>query len=195
MIEYEKKILLSAEEYFALVIMFGERAPVVTQTNYYFDSEDLSMNEIGITCRIRAKNRKFTTSIKNHNIGRLNGSIEEIICEKKHFSYKIFEIMGLILQGELNTKRIILYKDDFCEIDLDRNTYLGVTDFELEAEYLEGYETKALVQLNKIAEALVDSSIITGKKEFLTRASKVKSKSQRFFELKEKLNHKPFYYT
>ena len=46
-----------------------------------------------------------------------------------------FTDMGLKLQGELVTKRCIVFKDADCEVVLDKNEYLGHKDFELEIEY------------------------------------------------------------
>ena len=57
-LEYEKKIMLTADEYFSILLLVCRDVPVQTQTNYYFDNDDLSMNKKGITCRIRPKDGK-----------------------------------------------------------------------------------------------------------------------------------------
>ena len=61
MLEYEKKVMLTKDEYAVLSAQCrGMR--VETQTNYYFDTDDFCMNRKGITCRIRAKNGKYKTT-------------------------------------------------------------------------------------------------------------------------------------
>ncbi|MBQ7335743.1 MAG: hypothetical protein IJW92_04665 [Clostridia bacterium] len=52
MIEFEKKILLTKEEYDCLFAHFGQEKPRVKQVNYYFDTDDFLMNRKNITCRI-----------------------------------------------------------------------------------------------------------------------------------------------
>lgn len=184
--ELEKKILLTEKEYIALAKNFCNSVPVLRQTNYYFDTANFSMNKNGITCRIRAKDGKFKSTVKRHYIGD-EGYSSEIDGEvKDYFDLDTFKDMGLILQGSLVTERIVLYKEKFCEAVIDRNTYLGFTDYELEVEYLDGYEKKAIDLLQNIAETLVASGTISDAEDFLKRVGKSKSKSERFFERKLK---------
>ena len=86
--------------------------------------------------------------------------------------------------GALVTDRMILYKEPYCEVVIDRNAYLGITDFELEVEYKKGYEDKANSYLKRIAETLVMIGALNNVDEFFLRMGKSKSKSQRFFERK-----------
>ncbi len=183
MLEYEKKAMLTKEEYEALAEccrgMFSE-----DQINYYFDTDDFYMNRKGITCRIRGKNGKYVTTIKNHDTDHLNCSVEENIYEGDDFNCKFFDALGLHLQGELITSRITMYKDAFCEVVIDRNTYLGYTDFEIEVEYRKDSEAKAIEYLNGVAEGLYASKLIDSVDNFMLRTRKGKSKSERFFEKK-----------
>lgn len=64
-LEYEKKMLLTKAEYAALAERY-RGMPTESQTNRYFDTEDFDMNRRGITCRIRAKNGAYRTTVKNH---------------------------------------------------------------------------------------------------------------------------------
>ena len=184
MLEYEKKLMLTKDEYAVLTAQCKGMC-VEMQTNYYFDTDDLTMNRKGITCRIRAKNGKYRTTIKNHCTENPSCSIEEHICESNEFNTRIFEALGLRLQGELVTSRIIMYRDSFCEIVLDRNTYLGHTDFEIEVEYSGECETRALEYLKSVAEYFVSANINDSAEEYLHRIGKGKSKSERFFEWKQ----------
>lgn len=56
MVEFEKKILISKEEYRVLWEEMGKNAPTTVQINHYFDTENHAMNKKGITCRIRQEN-------------------------------------------------------------------------------------------------------------------------------------------
>ena len=183
MLEYEKKIMLKSEEYHAIIMMY-KHAPIEVQRNYYFDTYDLSMNRKGITCRIREKDGKYKATIKSHDTEHPDCNIEESFAEKTEYDPLIFNAFGLEQQGELVTKRMLAKEDSFYKIYLDRNTYLGYTDFELEIEYCKEGEDKVNKLLEGIAKELVVLRVLTDKDEFLERIGKGKFKSQRFFERK-----------
>ena len=182
MVELEKKIMLTEKEYLSIVELMCKDARLQTQTNYYFDDDDFSMNKKGITCRIRAKDGKYRATIKNHNIGCPDCSTEEDLVEKSEFDPQIFNVFGLHHQGELVTDRVVMHKDSMCEMVLDRNVYLGHTDFELEVEYSKESEDRAQTLIENIGECLVATEQLTGIDEFIARIGQGKSKSQRFFE-------------
>lgn len=184
MLEYEKKVLLTRNEYAVLANQCrGRKAE--SQTNYYFDTDDLYMNRKGITCRVRAKNGKYKTTIKNHNTDSLNCSVEEDICEGEELNSKVFEVLGMHFQGKLVTARIILHRSAFCEMVLDRNTYIGYDDFEIEVEYAKNCENKAMAYLKGIAERLVAAGLVDSVDSFMLRVGNGKSKSERFFARKQ----------
>ena len=182
MLEYEKKMMLTEDEYLSILMLVRKYVPIETQTNYYFDNDDLSMNEKGITCRIRAKDGKYKATVKNHNTEHPDCSIEVALIEKTEFDPRIFNVLGLHHQGELVTDRVVVHKDSACEMVLDRNVYLGYTDFELEVEYSKESERRAQTLIEHIGECLVATEQLTGIDEFVARVGRGKSKSQRFFE-------------
>lgn len=182
MLEYEKKIILTESEYLSVVKLMCEYKPIQIQTNYYFDNDDLSMNKQGITCRIRSKDGKYKTTVKKHNVEHPDCSIEVDLGEKEEFDSQIFNLFGLHNQGELVTYRIVVYEDSACEMVIDKNVYLGHTDFELEVEYCAGNEHKAQSLIVSIAHCLVAAGQLNVTHEFLSRVGQAKSKSQRFFE-------------
>ncbi len=182
MLEYEKKIMLTEDEYLAIFMLMCKNVPVQTQINYYFDDDDLSMNKKGITCRIRAKDGKYKATVKKHNTEHHDCSIEVDLVEKTEFDPLIFNVFGLCHKGELVTNRVIIYKDSTCEMALDRNVYLGHTDFELEVEYCRESEGRAQTLIDNIGECLVATEQLTGIVEFIARIGQGSSKSQRFFE-------------
>ena len=188
MLEYEKKIMLTANEYHTLAMSNRcKNIPKQLQTNYYFDDDDFSMNKKGITCRIRYKNGKYKACIKNHNTNHCDCSMELNLPEDVKFDPHFFKTLGLQGQGELVTERIIIYKYAMCEVVLDRNIYLGHTDFELEVEYCQEGEPKAEKLIKSIAEYLTVARHSEESESFLKRIGQGKSKSQRFFERKQKL--------
>lgn len=183
MLEYEKKILLTREEFLALKRTLFRTALKTSQTNYYFDSDDLVMNKKGITCRIRVKEGKIETTIKQHTSDG-ERSDEKMLNTPIGESFKNFWDMGLHFQGSLTTNRHSTYGDRYCQMFLDENIYLEKSDYELEIEYIDGFEHNAVCLLNDIAEILFKEGLIAETEEVLSRVGKGKSKSARFFEWK-----------
>ena len=183
MIELEKKLMLSKSEYDYILDCFGKDKPIITQVNYYFDTEDLSMNSKGITCRIRLKNGVYTGTIKKH-AHNSDASIENRVKTRNGIYDNDFIDMGLKLQGELVTERCCLLRNSTCEVVLDKNNYLGYTDYELEIEYSKDNESNA----NGIFKFFLD--VVSHMQPENSKGIKSSdycnglSKSQRFFELK-----------
>ena len=139
MTELEKKLLLTEDEYDYLMELLCYESPLIqkpitTQVNYYFDTDDFSMNLQNTTCRIRLKDGKYKATMKKHASGG-DQSTETEMEIYDGLESNSFTKMGLTLQGELITKRCIVFKDTNCEAVLDKNEYLGHTDYELEIEY------------------------------------------------------------
>ena len=181
MLEHEKKALLTKEEYDLLMASCKGMA-VEFQTNYYFDTDDMYMNRKGITCRIRAKNGTYKTTIKKHGT---DCSVEEDLYEGTKFNFTVFGALGMHLQGRLITTRIVLYKDAFCEVVLDRNSYLGYDDFEIEVEYAQECERRAMKNLKNAAKRLVAADLVDLVESFMLHNGTGPSKSERFFEKKK----------
>lgn len=177
--EFEKKMMLTKEAYDYLLQSVGQNAHSTYQTNYYFDTDDFNMNKRGITCRIRQKSGCFTATIKNHNVQKLDCSIENDLSVTDYLDLEAFSSFGARLQGDLITERTVLLKDPACEMVLDRNSYLGTVDYELEIEYLLDYEEKATQLLKETIEKLYLNGFDIG-----GDTAKGKSKSERFFERK-----------
>lgn len=187
MFEFEKKVLLSVEEYLALVRISGKGIPTVVQTNYYYDSDNFEMNAKGITCRVREKNGKYTATIKSRISNTTECSIEtsqEILNMREN---NLFGDMDIKLQGSLTTVRTIIYSDKYVEAVMDKNTYLGYTDYELEIEYLSGNEQQSEKLLNDLARALHSYDEKIDIVDFCNRRKTFKTKSERFFERKKSL--------
>ncbi len=134
-VENEKKVLLYQDEFERLYKLFFDETPPKEQRNYYYDTDDRAFQRKNTTVRIREKNGQYLGTIKTHSEDDSDCSIEETFriqnvpdsleCEGSHLS----------VRGELLTERFeIELKNRVCLI-LDRNRYLGKTDYELEVEY------------------------------------------------------------
>lgn len=180
--EFEKKMLLTDEEYRLLAKSLAYCKYADSQINYYFDTADFSMNNKKITCRIRFKDGLYTTTIKKHNYGKKDLSIEEINEKSSVFDTKLFNAMGLEYKGSMVTERTVIYKNDFCEIVLDKNTYLLQEDYELEIEYKPQHEKESLMILDSILSGMYDKTVYNDINFIIKRMKNSMSKSERFFE-------------
>ncbi len=183
MLEYEKKISLTEEEYYKLLRLMDEKKTKIMQTNYYYDSDDLKMNTQGITCRIREKNGKYEATIKAHNQTNKECSIEKTKETLNEYDDTLFAGLHLKLQGSLITERVVLYSDSKCELVLDKNVYLGMTDYEMEVEYSPEYENETINLIYRYMLLLYPTKVCI----FILFHRVSKSKSERFFERKQQL--------
>lgn len=186
MTEFEKKMLLTEEEYNYLMEHLGHDAPlspksIFKQINYYFDTDDLSMNRQNTTCRVRFKDGKYKATMKRHS-GNGDQSTETEMEVRDGIRDNIFLDMELKLLGELITERCIILKDGICEVVLDKNEYLGYTDFELEIEYIPMFEHHAERVLNMLISCLIDNGVTPAVQSANSYIPHVPSKSKRFFE-------------
>ena len=83
MTEFEKKLLISKDEYNYLMEHFNYENTLlqknnIKQINYYFDTDDFSMNRQNITCRIRLKDGKYKGIIKQHSLNSEQSTETEI---------------------------------------------------------------------------------------------------------------------
>ena len=186
MTELEKKLLLTEDEYDYLMERLSYENPLIqnsvdTQINYYFDTDDLSMNHQNITCRIRLKDGKYKATMKKHSLWDERSTENEMEIYNG-LDGNSFTDMGLKLQGELITKRCVVMKNSNCEVVLDKNEYLGHIDYELEIEYTPEYEKDAGAILKIFRDMLTRRKCFLIYKEGIEMPPIVPSKSKRFFE-------------
>lgn len=181
MIEYEKKILLTKDEYEKLITTFSENAKTIVQKNHYYDTRDYKLNKNGVTCRIREKDNKFIATIKTHLSDKSIEETKQVYSEKDN---SLFHKYNAVYQGVLTTYRTVIFVSSEYEIVIDKNEYLGTVDYELEAEYYDLNELSIKAPLKLIANTLnIDPNT------FYLRGNFSKSKSARFFERKKLLHH------
>ncbi len=204
MVEFEKKCILTGSEYEQLCKIYKD-CKEYTQVNYYYDTDDYSYNKKGITCRIRKKGGRYKATIKNHSAGKTFCSVEKSIPVKNELDDTLFKDLGVSLQGYLTTERREISTGYGVTIFLDKNTYIGIIDYELEIEFPPNKELLCNDTISSIVMNLgpkieyVPIHRFSGQEvrskvkntyenrlvDFYERIRKSKSKSQRFFDMKE----------
>lgn len=137
-IEYERKQLLTLNEYNMLITKLNEIVCCneVVQVNYYFDDNNYTLYDKGDTLRVRQKlgklslERKFNKRYSTNGVKICDESNEDIqslpmkiVNDDNKFYY-----IGNLITVRKN------YKVDDNTISLDVNYYLGEIDYEVEIE-------------------------------------------------------------
>lgn len=182
LLEYEMKFMLSHEEYRILFEAFN--VPSYTQTNFYYDTQDLFYNRNGITCRIREKENRYNATIKTHRLKTQHCSEERSRNVTNECDVSLFEGMELFLQGKMQTIRKDILMPNGVRISIDKNTYLGIEDYELEIEYNPAFENHCKEALHTIIVVLSEQNIFSSVEEFYNRMKHSLTKSERFFAQK-----------
>lgn len=190
MMELEKKLLLTKEEYDRLLRCVNRPVEAFWQKNTYYDTDDLKLNRLGITCRIREKDGVYKATIKAHQSKNVDCSIENSVYVKNQYDDVLFKNMGVKYQGEMKTYRTVLFRDNDIEVVLDKNCYLGWVDYELEIEYKNGKSFFAEVLLFYYT-SLIYSEKRTDMFRTMQR-KKQESKSSRFLKHKKYLESKKY---
>lgn len=178
LLEKELKTLLTKEQFEKLQVKIDIEKHV-SQINFYYSDDDGKILRNGCTIRVRGKvdNLKLEIKIPVGNQGLIHvkneyeKSIEGVpykISSQELFHVSGVELPDVTMKGFLITERFICQWDEYTEICLDRNSYLGIEDFELEVEYTGDSIPKELLQL--IKEADIELKETVGKcKRFLER--------------------------
>ena len=182
--EFEKKFILTEQEYVALCHSLPGKTFV--QTNYYYDTDDLFYHKRGITCRIRHKGNRYKATVKTHKYGK-DSSAERSVWAKNGFDFTAFSGMNVHFQGVLSTKRKNVSLPDGILISLDQNSFLGIVDYELEIEYDPKKKGSCQRALFFIAQILSPNESVALLQDFKQRNKIKKSKSVRFFERKKQM--------
>ncbi|MFI3206116.1 MAG: CYTH domain-containing protein [Clostridia bacterium] len=146
MIEREIKEIISKEKYEEFQKLFDWHKTVV-QTNHYFTAKSDVLKDKKITVRVRETAEKNLIQIKvpQNFVGALHVS-KEIEREVEKVPETLpaelmqellgFETGELSKIGSLKTTRMI-FDIDKTELCLDKNEYLGITDYEVEIEFFD----------------------------------------------------------
>lgn len=138
-VEIEYKVLINETQYNGLMANFpGEP---FAQTNFYFDNFQHQLRHRGISCRIRTYGDEVELTFK---IPRKKGkdevtfsNIDPNTAFTRHdvagFMARMGILSPLVLQGTLETVRSTT-KLRYGLLCIDKNTYNGITDYEVEYE-------------------------------------------------------------
>ena len=149
-IEIEAKVLISSEEYENVINTYaGKVIAEYDQVNYYIDSDDFDLKNIGVGLRVRLKDGIYTLTLKapmSEGLLEKNNSLTEVQfnalfkkgvlpeCDIKEF----VKMLGkdpetLKVQTVLITHRKeIMVEDENINFSIDKNKYNDLVDFELE---------------------------------------------------------------
>ena len=148
-IEIEAKALVSAEDYKILSKAFRGN-PRYVQTNHYIDTEDRYLAQEGIALRIREKGQSYELTLKTPLSG---GLLEKNVpisftqfAELRDFGeFPKTDITRFLIQLDIDVSKLKILTSLTTEridveyqgglLSLDRNTYSGKTDYEIELEY------------------------------------------------------------
>lgn len=144
--ETEYKTLIDAEKA-AHIVKSLPVENIVIQTNFYFDTIDFSLFNHEITCRIRFVNGDYYLQYKgprSYNNGIVsryeysiqlaeNPSADRIAMLLQGVDTRFLNSTGLVLVGVVTTVRYTIKLPD-GKFNVDYNSYLGVSDIELEIE-------------------------------------------------------------
>ena len=144
-LEIEAKALLTKAGYDKLIAHFGSEN-IYKQVNYYIDSDNKDIVSKKCGLRIREKDGDFEMTLKvPQSEGKLeiNQQITDKLIKQfvfpdgeiKNFLHDNFSIKieSLHILGSLETKRLDLkYKTSL--ISIDKSSYNGIVDYEIEAE-------------------------------------------------------------
>ena len=178
---YERKYLLTQEEYECLLGTSPACGQLTLQNDYY-DTPDLAGDRQAVTYRIRTYDGRREATVKRH---LSEGHLCEVTTEPAVNPLgrpSVFPA-GLILWGRLTTQRIFLVREKDFRVSLDKSFLPDGTDYELEVACSPRYDLQAQMYVLACHHRLYLHC--PGYTHTLARpADRPPSKSRRFFAAK-----------
>ncbi|MGZ0049316.1 CYTH domain-containing protein [Brevibacillus gelatini] len=184
--EFEFKYLLREDQYFKILSKLQNNYEVKQETyiDYYFDSSKYDLFNKLCTVRVRQKGSKLKLDVKFSGSRARDG----YLSSRQEFSQEIEDLPLSIDMNKLPICDQLPYRDvvhmvgvliterNTCTvkkgltIDLDKSSYLGVVDFELEIEFSPELEEEAFELFQALLGNLETSGIGMGKRRrFISR--------------------------
>lgn len=148
-IEIEYKVLLTKKEYENIASSLPFPTNSVNQVNYYFETKQFDFKKQHSALRVREKNNKYTLTLKQPHVegilethdkiteeeykNWLNGNPTPTVHVGKQLDYMEIPIEQIKYFGSLSTERKSFKAEDILYV-LDKSTYNGKIDYELEIE-------------------------------------------------------------
>ena len=172
MIESEFKVMLTEEQYEKIRAMY-QWDREIEQTNYYYDTEDISLISSHITCRVRRIDgvhylqMKLPTGVEYSRVEReqeLGSELPDTLSSQMLCSLSGRNDMPEVqLLGGLTTFRSVK-RFDGAEIDLDKSSYFGKTDHEREIVFTDEAMARILLaEISQAASLVPDGDVCLGK--------------------------------
>ena len=151
--EYEKRVMLSEEQYFTLVSYYlrqNPHYPFIKQTNYYFETDDFFLKRNHAVLRVREiahQGSELTLKIKEDKgdkemtdslsypqfISLINDNVFPNTPIKEETIRFGRSLSNYKLMTKLETTRLEIKEDDYLVV-IDKNIYNGIIDYNLEIE-------------------------------------------------------------
>lgn len=169
MIENEFKVMLTEEQYNVIRSMY-EWDRVTEQTNHYYDTAEMQLVKAHITCRVREikgvhyLQMKLPTGVEFSRTElekQLGEQLpESLSAEMLNALSGRSDMPDVKRLGSLTTHRSIKQLDG-AEIDLDKSSYFGKTDYELEIEFTDETAARRLLAEIKAAAGIESSGEVS----------------------------------
>ena len=147
------------------------------QANYYYDTDENTLNSEKITVRIRQQHSDMKLQIKKHREFDNGLSTSDEYSEKIDTLPSFMRIPDIsdnvFLKGALVTERQVFSFGKNSNICFDENMYLGICDYEVEIEVDERDTAEALFVINYIG--LAQKPIESKSERFFRRLEAIKS--------------------
>lgn len=191
MIESEFKCLLDLNHYEIILNELKKDFSLKSfiQVNYFYDSNNYELDKHDITFRIRQKENNLQMQlkcpVKRDGIltvkQELSEDIKDLptkICTEASKWSELLPYKGdIFLLGVLITERTKCNLNEAIEIDLDRNYYLGLVDYELEVEFGDGFKDEALSFVKDVVKDKEIKNVVGGKRDrFFYRLKQMSNK-------------------
>lgn len=165
MIENEFKLMLTKQQYDKILSLY-EWDKVIDQTNIYYDTKELTLSSMRITCRVRKSGGGFRLQMKlpaGADFSRVE--VEQVLeCAPDTLPGDMLTRLSgteglpdVFMLGELSTTRRVRFFDG-AEIDLDESSYFGRTDYEVEVEFTDEQLARRLVSELKQAAGITSAA-------------------------------------
>ena len=178
-IEKEYKYLVSAERFQVLLSKCNMKYLFIKQklqANYYYDTENNTLNKAKTTVRIRQYHNNMKLQIKKHTECSEGLSTSNEYSETIDILPSVLRrtdiIDNLYLKGVLFTERKIFLFGENSIICFDENMYLGTCDYEIEIELDEADKDKVSAVIEYLG--LTQKPIVNKSERFFKRLEAMK---------------------
>ena len=186
MLGFEKRFLLTNDEYELITKYRYTQGATSVQTNIYYDTDEFKLYQEDITCYIKEKNSIYKSVIEDRRNQWQECHIKPFMWHKQKPD-DFFKRMGLICQGHLQIKRsqyTVQHEYSSFDVIIDQNTYLNYIDYEIEIIYDLRFEFLVYQELYEIESLILSKLGQDAILCFRNRIGTMTDKSDRFFKRK-----------